>query len=133
MDKILLIVEDNQSIIDLYESAFKLNKYEVEKAMSGNEAIQILKGVAKKPDVILLDIMMSRMNGFELLKKIKADQELQRIPVVILTNLAQQHDVDRGLELGAVLYLVKSQYDPQEIVDRVNSVFNRYDGNQLKA
>lgn len=131
MDKILMIVEDNQSVIDLYETAFKINKYEVEKAMSGAEALDLLKGNGKKPDVILLDIMMSKMNGFELLSKLKEDEELRQIPVVILSNLAQQHDIDRGLGLGAVLYLVKSQYDPQEIVDRVNSVFKRYKENQI--
>ena len=125
MEKTLLIIEDNQSVTDLYETAFKLNEYKVERAASGDEALRMLKSGAPKPDVILLDIMMSNMNGFEFLSKLKQDAELKQIPVVILTNLAQQHDVDRGLELGAMLYLVKSQYDPQEIVDRVSSVFKR--------
>lgn len=126
MSKILLIVEDNPSVMDLYETSFKLNKYEVDKAVDGQEALDRLKSSARKPAVILLDIMMSRMNGFDFLANIKKDKDLQHIPVIILSNLAQQHDVDRGLELGAALYLVKSQYDPQEIVERVNSVLQRY-------
>ncbi|OGE83018.1 MAG: hypothetical protein A3B23_03940 [Candidatus Colwellbacteria bacterium RIFCSPLOWO2_01_FULL_48_10] len=133
MDKVLLIVEDNPSVMDLYETAFKLNSFDVEKAYNGDEALQRLSGSLHKPAVILLDIMMSKMNGFDLLAKLKQNPELQRIPVVILSNLAQQHDVDKGLELGAVLYLVKSQYDPQEVVDRVTSVLQRYDGKSKAA
>lgn len=125
MDKILLIVEDNQDLLDMYEMLFTSGDYRVDKAVSGERALEILNNKEQKPNAILLDIMMPEISGFEVLKKIKEDEDLKEIPVIILTNLAQQHDIDKGLELGADLYLVKSQHEPEEIVTKVDSVIKR--------
>jgi len=122
----IFIIEDDPLMIRMYEKAFKLSGYEVEVAFDGEDAINKLKAMETKPTMMLLDIMMPKMSGFDVLRTIKEDADLKTIPVVVLTNLAGQDDAEKALELGAVLYLVKSQYDPKEIVDKVKEILSGY-------
>jgi len=106
----------------MYERAFKASGHEITMAGDGEEALTTLQKGDTKPDVILLDVMMPKMSGFDVLRKVKEDANLKSIPVILLTNLAGQADAEKGLELGAVLYLVKSEYNPKQVVDKVDEI-----------
>jgi len=125
MEKIFL-VEDDPLMIRMYEKAFKLSGYEIEMAFDGEEALAKLQTMKPKPTLILLDIMMPKLSGFDVLRNIKQNADLKSIPVVALTNLAGKEDAEKALELGAVLYLVKSQYDPKQVVDKVKEILAGY-------
>ncbi|HBM45701.1 MAG: Response regulator receiver protein [Parcubacteria group bacterium GW2011_GWF2_38_76] len=112
----ILIIEDDPLMLRMYERVFKLNNYDVEMAFDGEDGISKLKTAEIKPNIILLDIMMPKMSGFDALKIIKADDNFKDIPVIILTNLAGKEEADKGLKLGAISYLIKSEHEPKEIV-----------------
>ena len=110
----------------LYERTFRLSGYEVELANDGEEALAKLRKIESAPTLMLCDVMMPKMNGFDVLRELKKDKKLKNMPVVMLTNLAGQADAEKALELGAVLYLVKSQYDPKEVVEKVKEIIAGY-------
>ena len=118
----ILIVEDDPLIARLYEEAFKLSGYEVEMAFNGEQGSQKLQEMKPKPTLILMDVMMPKMNGLQLLERIKKDPEIQNIPVVMLTNLADEEGQKKALALGAATYVVKSQHTPKEVVKKVKEV-----------
>ena len=118
----LFIAEDDPLMSRMYERAFRLGGHEITMAGDGEEALATLQKMDPKPAVILLDIMMPKLSGFDVLRKLKEDASLKSTPVILLTNLAGQQDAEKGLELGAVLYLVKSQYDPKEVVAKVEEI-----------
>ncbi len=120
--KVILIVEDDPSVQRLYHDAFSLHGYDVENAGDGEEGI--IKAREVKPSVILLDIMMPKLDGISVLKKLKADPDTKGIPVVMLTNIAAGSlGVDEeALEEGAVKYIVKSDHEPDEVVKMVDKV-----------
>ena len=120
----ILLVEDDPLIVHLYEEVFKRAGYQLETAFDGEAGLK--KMAESKPDLVLSDIMMPKMNGLELLQKIKGDPNLKNIPVVLLTNLGKEGDTKRGIELGAVTYLVKSQYTPKEVVKKVEELISAY-------
>ena len=123
MAKILLI-EDDKLMLRLYQKAFGFENYEVETAVNGEEGLAKVK--SGKPDLILLDIMMPKMHGLEVLDRLKADPEVKDIPVVILTNLAGEEDAETALAKGAVKYIIKSEHKPKEVVDAVKQVLAGY-------
>src|SRR5207244_4345919 len=112
----LFIAEDDPLMSRMYERAFKAGGHDITMAGDGEEAMQKLPTMEPKPALILLDVMMPKMNGFDVLRKLKADANLKAVPVILLTNLAGEADAQKGLELGAVMYLVKSQYEPKQVV-----------------
>lgn len=118
----LFIAEDDPLMSRMYERAFRLGGHELTLAHDGEEALALLQKMEEKPTLILLDIMMPKMNGFDVLRKIKEDEKLKSIPVIMLTNLAGESDAEKALGLGAVLYLVKSQYSPKEVVGKVQEI-----------
>jgi len=118
----IFIVEDDPLMSRMYEKAFRLNGYDVELAFDGEEGLKKLKDMDDKPTVMLLDIMMPKMSGFDVLKELKEEKDLKKIPVIALTNLAGKEDAEKALKLGAKLYLVKSQYDPKEVVEKVKEL-----------
>jgi CheY-like chemotaxis protein len=120
----ILIVEDDALMLRMYQKIFTLEKYEVEVATNGEEGIE--KAKSANPTLILLDVMMPKMNGLEALEKLKANPDLQKIPVVMLTNLAGQQDAEEALLKGAVKYIVKSEHDPKEIVSMVKEILAGY-------
>jgi CheY-like chemotaxis protein len=111
-----LLVDDDEFILDLYERVFRGETHEVEKAHDGAEALALLEKSGQLPDIIILDINMPRMDGYEFLQKIKADTRFSQIPVIILSNLYKHEDRQKGLDLGARLFLVKSEHEPREIL-----------------
>lgn len=118
----LFIAEDDPLMGRMYERAFKLSGHQVLLAGDGESALEMLRGADTKPAVVLLDVMMPKMSGFDVLRKMKEDAQLKQIPVVLLTNLAGHQDAERGLQLGAELYLVKSDFSPKQVVEKIESL-----------
>ncbi len=129
MNKILLIVEDDPLMSRMYQKIFTFEKYEVEMASDGEEALGLVSKF--KPTVILLDVMMPKMNGLEVLARLKANPETKSIPVIMLTNLAGQQDAEAALAKGAVKYIIKSEHDPKEVSDMVEEVIAGYTRNDV--
>lgn len=115
--KKILLVEDDEFLAELYATKLTIEGYEVFLANDGEKGVKVAK--EKKPDLILLDIILPKMDGFEALSKIKADQEIKAIPVILLTNLSQKDEVKRGLDLGAADYLIKAHFMPSEVVKKI--------------
>ena len=119
------MAEDDSLLVHIYGKKFKASGYEIEFAMDGEEAISKLKEMEMKPSLVLLDGQMPRKTGFEVLEEMKKDPELKDIPVIFLTNMYEKADEEKGISLGAVSYLVKSQYIPSEIVDKVKEICDK--------
>ena len=113
----ILLIEDEEMLANMYEVKFKNEGFELEKALDGAQGLEKAKSI--KPDFILLDIIMPKMDGFSVLKALKDDASTKDIPVMLLTNLGQDEDVEKGNELGAVGYLVKANITPSEVVEEV--------------
>ncbi len=128
MSVTIFLAEDDPLMSRMYERAFSISGYDLKIAADGEEAITTLKIMDPKPTIVLLDVMMPKKSGFDVLRAMKEDAKLKNIPTIMLTNLAGPQDVEKGLELGAILYLVKSQYGPKEIVDKVKEVLADYAG-----
>ncbi len=113
----ILLIEDEEMLANMYEVKFKNEGYDLEKALDGAQGLEKAKSL--KPDFILLDIIMPKMDGFSVLKALKEDPETKDIPVMLLTNLGQDEDRERGKQLGAIGYLVKANITPSEVVAEV--------------
>ena len=113
----VLVIEDDDHIWKLIEYKLKKEKHDLIWANDGLKALEILKET--KPDLIISDIMVPYMDGIQILKEIKANDELKDIPVIMLTSKAQEKDIIKGLELGAQDYMAKP-FSPAELILRVN-------------
>lgn len=125
----ILIVEDDPLIMTLYEKIFVLEGFEVVLAANGEEGLEKAKSVM--PTLIILDVMMPKMNGFDLLMRLKKDPQIQNIPVVMLTNLAGTQDAQKALSEGAVKYLIKSEFTPKQVVNLVKEIIAGYTRNKV--
>ncbi len=119
----ILIVEDDTLVSRMYLKIFTFNGFEVEVAENGEEGM--IKAKAIKPSIILLDIMMPKVNGIEMLKQLKQDEELKKIPVVILTNLANDAVINDAFNLGVEGYLIKSEINNDKVVEEVKQYINK--------
>ena len=113
----VLIIEDDQRINKVYMAKLSVEGITVMSALDGEEGLR--KIYSEKPDLILLDLMLPQKSGFEILKEIKQDPKVKDIPVLILSNLAQEKEVEKGLELGAEDYLVKTDYSIQQVMEKI--------------
>lgn len=125
----ILIVEDDVLLSKMYSSIFASGNYEVQTAVNGQDGLDQAR--ATKPDLILLDIMMPKLNGIEVLRQLKSDPELKAVPVVILTNLAGDSDVQTALKMGAVRYIIKSELKPKEVEEIVRGIATGYTRDQI--
>ncbi len=116
----VLIVDDDQFLLDMYALKFRESGFDVEVAENGKKAIE--KADEFKPDVMLLDVVMPAVDGFEVLSEIKQKKLAPGSKVIMLTNLGQKDDTERGMALGADDYIVKAHFTPTEVVDRVKSI-----------
>ncbi len=116
----ILIVEDDTFLAGIYASKFEAEGFHVDHAGDGEEALKLVHKTA--PDIILLDILLPKKDGFEVLRDLKKDAKTKMIPVILLTNLGQKSDVEFGLKLGAVDYLIKAHFMPHETVAKVKKV-----------
>ncbi|MCH8244543.1 response regulator [Patescibacteria group bacterium] len=116
----ILVIEDDTFLRELIVQKLLKEGYEIVEAVDGEDGIK--KVTEENPDIILLDIILPGIDGFEVLKKIKEDEKVKDIPVIILSNLGQQDDIDKGIKLGAKDYLIKAEFTPGEIVEKVKGV-----------
>lgn len=119
----ILVVEDDAFLAGMYVTKMNLENFKVELAADGEQGLELAKKI--KPDIILLDIILPKMSGFDVLKSIKEDPETKDIPVILLTNLGQQDDVEKGLALGALDYLIKAHFMPSEVVKKVKDILGK--------
>lgn len=120
----ILIIEDDPLMSRMYQKIFTFEGYEVDVAENGEDGLVKVKN--GNPNLVLLDIMMPKMNGFEVLEKLKSDPATKKLPIVILTNLAGQKDAETAMSKGAVKYIVKSEYEPKQIANMVKEVLAGY-------
>lgn len=123
MSKSILLVEDDPFLIDIYAKKITKSGFKVQVAENGAKALKILK--EKKPDLILLDIVLPEMEGWEVLQKIKDNKATADLKVVVLSNLGQRAEVEKGLKLGAIKYLIKAQHTPSQVVLEIKKILNQ--------
>lgn len=121
-NKKILIVEDDRFLLKAYKIKFDHEEIETIIASDGLEGLEKAKN--EKPALIILDLMLPGVNGFEFLEKIKADEEIKNIPVIAVSVLGQKLDQERAISLGAEEYLIKTNYKLDEIVKKVKSYLN---------
>ena len=119
----ILLIEDDEFLVRMYESKLSMEDFAVATALNGEQGLKLVQ--KQKPDVILLDIMMPTMDGWEVLKALNARKETKNIPVILLTNLGQKDEVEKGLALGAVDYLIKAHFTPAEVVEKIKKVIKK--------
>ena len=117
----ILIVDDDSFLLDMYALKFSQNNFEVYTATDGAQALEKLKG-GLTPKIILLDIIMPNMDGFEMLEKMKADNLSPNATKIILSNKSEQQDVEKGNSLGVSGYIVKANSTPAEVIEQVTSI-----------
>lgn len=117
MAKKILIVEDEEIVLSLLEKKLKNEGYEVYSAKDGEEGIKKMKEV--KPDLVLLDIIMPKKGGFEVMEEMKKEEQLKDIPVIVISNSGQPVELDKAKSLGAKDWLIKTEFDPQEVLEKV--------------
>jgi len=110
-------------ILEMYNLRFKEAGYEVINATDGEAGLELAK--TKNPDIILLDVMMPKMDGFAVLVEVKKDPKLNQIPVLMLTNLGQKADMEKGKELGAVDYVVKASLTPAQVIEKIQQYLKK--------
>ena len=121
--KSILLVDDDQFITIAYKDGLESAGYSVIVAHDGLEALESLK--TSKPDIVLLELIMPKMNGFEVLQHMKKDDKLKSIPVLVLTNLSQDSDKQEALAEGAVDFLVKADISLKDLVTRINQILGQ--------
>jgi CheY-like chemotaxis protein len=122
MFKKILLIEDDKFLRELMNKKLITLGYDVVTAADGESGLVMIKET--KPDVVLLDLILPGINGFEVLEKAKQDPDIAAIPIVILSNLGQGEDIEKGLALGAKDFLVKAHFTPQEIVNKLKSILD---------
>lgn len=120
-DKVhILLVEDDVFLAGIYQKKFELEGFKITVAGDGEKGLADAK--KKIPDLVLLDILLPKLDGFAVLDQLKADAATKNVPIILLTNLGQKDDVEKGLKAGAVDYLIKAHFKPSEVVDKVRAV-----------
>ncbi len=118
--KNILLIEDDPFLIDIYVTQLERAGYKVEVATNGEIALSKLKET--KPDLLVLDIILPKVDGWEFLKTIRQDTRLKQLKVVILSNLGQKEEVEKGFDFGAVRYFIKAEYTPKEVVEEIKKI-----------
>ena len=113
----ILLIEDEEIMIGLLQKKLTNEGYEVSVARDGEEGLKAMREV--RPDLVLLDIIMPKMGGFEVMEEMNKDKELKKIPVIVISNSGQPVELDKAQKLGAKDWLIKTEFDPQEVIDKV--------------
>ena len=115
--KKILLVEDEEIMLTLLQRKLAKEGYQISVARDGEEGLRLMK--ESKPNLVLLDIVMPKLDGFEVLEKMKGDKELNKIPVIIISNSGQPVELDRAKALGVKDWLIKTEFDPNEVIEKV--------------
>ncbi len=118
----VLVIEDERMLTEMYATKFLMEGFEVDKAFDGAEGLQ--KARTAKADIILLDIIMPKLDGFAVLKELRADADFKKTPIILLTNLGQEDDIEKGKKLGATDYFVKANHTPTDVVQKVRDILS---------
>lgn len=118
----VLVIEDEAFILDLLVYKFKDQDWKIVSAMNGEAGIE--KAKEEKPDIILLDILLPGMNGYEVLEQLKSDESMKDIPVLVLSNYGQKGEIEKSKELGAVDHLVKANIIIEEVINRAEKILS---------
>jgi len=118
----ILLIEDEAALQKTIGEVLQKEGYNMLSAMDGEEGIKIAR--EKKPDLILLDLILPKKDGFGVLSSLKSSSETKSIPIIVLTNLGEMENIDRAVELGATTYLVKSDYSLKEIVEKIKTALS---------
>jgi len=121
--KKILIIEDDKFLRELITQKLFKEGYEVSEAVDGEEGLKKIK--EEKPGLVLLDLILPGIDGFEVLARMREEPTLSSIPVIILSNLGQKEDVEKGLKMGAVDYLIKAHFTPGEIIEKIKAALRR--------
>ncbi|MDD5040076.1 MAG: response regulator [Patescibacteria group bacterium] len=119
----ILLVEDDKMLADMYITKFSKEGLQVMRAEDGAKGLEVAK--REKPDLVLLDIIMPKLDGFAVLKELKSDPNMSNTHILLLTNLGQSEDVEKGRELGADDYFIKANHTPAEIVEKVKYILTK--------
>ena len=118
--KKILLVEDDPFLIDIYSTKIKGAGFVVEVVQDGEEVLKKIRELM--PDLVLLDIVLPTVNGWEILRDVKKDETLKDLKVMILSNLGEKDEIEKGIEAGATKYLVKAHYTPSEVVKEIKKI-----------
>jgi DNA-binding response OmpR family regulator len=119
----ILVVEDDRFLRELIVKKLSQEGFEVDFAVDGEDGLTKIK--EGKPDIVLLDLILPTIDGFEVLRKLKEEDIVPSLPVIILSNLGQREDIEKGLSLGAADYLVKAHFTPDEIIQKIKSILTK--------
>jgi len=120
MPKLILFIEDEPTLQKTLGRALEQEGYEVQSALDGQSGLALVKRI--KPNLILLDLILPKMDGFAVLKELKKDADTKEIPVIVLTNLESPQDIERALSEGATNYLVKANYELNDVVKKIKEL-----------
>ena len=118
----VLVIEDDTFLRELIVQKLDKEGYEVTEALDGEEGVKQVK--TQRPDIILLDLILPGVDGFEVLRQIKEDDATAKIPVLILSNLGQKEDIEKGMKLGAKDFLIKAHFTPGEIIEKIKKILS---------
>lgn len=118
----ILLIEDDSFLASMYVTKLNLEGFEVQVAGDGEKGLEMVQN--EQPALILLDIILPKMSGFDVLKDLKMDKQTKDIPVILLTNLGQREDVQKGIKLGAKDYLIKAHFMPSEVVEKIKKLIS---------
>ena len=119
-DTKILVVDDDPFILDMYVIKFKEQGFQIDTATDGKMALERID--AGKPDIVLLDVVMPKMDGFDVIKKIQDSKTPRAFKILFLTNFGQKEDVERGMQMGADGYIIKAHFTPSEVVAKVKEL-----------
>lgn len=119
----ILLIEDDPFLLSMYSTKFEIENFAVVTANNGEDGLE--KAKTSSPDIILLDILMPVMNGFEVLEQLKMSSKTKKIPVILLTNLNQKDEIEKGLTMGADDYLIKAHFMPSEVVEKIRKILKQ--------
>lgn len=122
MNQRILIIEDDPFLSEIYVTKFDQEDFEVDIAKDGKEGFAAAK--ESRPDIVLLDVVLPEVDGFEVLRLFKKNSFLKNIPIILLTNLSQKNEVEKGMKLGASAYFIKAHFTPTEVVEKVKEILN---------
>ena len=119
--KTILIVEDDEFLREIMTKKLRRAGYEVLEAMSGERAMEAIK--TKLPDLVLLDLILPGMDGFEVMSKLRQQEASAKLPIIVFSNYAEQESIKRSKEFGVSMYLIKAELEPSDVLNRVNEYF----------
>jgi len=119
----ILVVEDDSFLLQMYATKLKTEEYKVFTASTGGEALRLVE--KEDIDLILLDLNLPEVDGFNVLEELKSNSKTKHIPVLVLTNFSQKEDINRCLDLGAEDFLIKAHFVPSEVIEKIKKILKK--------